>query len=38
MDFNLIYGGYATLEDLYVLYELLGLEFVCEDGKVTEII
>ena len=38
MDLNLIYGGYATLEDLYLLNKLLGLEFVIEDGKVTEII
>jgi hypothetical protein len=37
MDINLIYGGEATLEDLYVLHEL-GFEFVIEDGSVTEII
>ena len=37
MDFDLIYGGQATLEDLYVL-NFLGFEFVVEDGKVTQII
>lgn len=37
MDINLIYGGEATLEDLYVLHEL-GFEFVIEDGAVTEVI
>lgn len=37
MDVNLIFGGYATLEDLYVLNEL-GFEFVIEDGQVTEVI
>lgn len=38
MELNLIYGGYATLEDMYVLNKLLGLEFVIEDGEVTEIL
>lgn len=37
MDLNLIYGGQATLEDLYVLHEL-GFEFVVEDGGVTDVI
>lgn len=37
MDINLIYGGQATLEDLYVLHEL-GFEFVVEDGGVTDVI
>ena len=37
MDLNLIFGGYATLEDLCVLHEL-GFEFVVEDGQVSEVI
>ena len=37
MDTNLIYGGNATLEDLYRLHEL-GFEFVVEDGCVTQVI
>lgn len=36
MDFKLIYGGQATLEDLYALNEL-GYEFTIEDGEVTKI-
>lgn len=37
MEPKLIYGGEATLEDMYTLNKL-GFEFVIEDGKVTEII
>lgn len=37
MDFNLIFGGNATLEDLYK-YNALGFEFVIEDGYVTEVV
>lgn len=37
MELELIYGGQATLEDLYVLNEL-GFEFVVEDGKITEVL
>ena len=37
MDYNLIYGGQATLEDLYRLHEL-GFEFVIENGEITEVI
>lgn len=37
MELDLIYGGNATLEDLYILNGL-GFEFVVEDGKVTEVI
>ena len=34
MELNLIYGGDATLEELYVLNEM-GFEFVIEDGNIT---
>lgn len=37
MELNLIYGGNATLEDLYALNEL-GFEFVIEDGVVTNVL
>lgn len=37
MDKSLIYGGNATLEDLYVLHGL-GFEFVVEDGVITNVI
>ena len=37
MDTNLIYGGMATLEDMYRLHEL-GFEFVVEDGVVTDVL
>lgn len=37
MDEKLIYGGQATLVDLYVLNGL-GFEFVIEDGVVTNVI
>ena len=37
MEFDLIYDGKATLEDLYILNQI-GYEFVIENGKVTEII
>lgn len=36
MELNLIYGGIATLEDLYKLNEL-GFEFVIEDGVITNV-
>lgn len=37
MDKSLIYGGMATLEDLCVL-NVLGFEFVVEDGEITNVI
>ncbi len=37
MDTNLIYGGNATLEDLYAM-NLQGYEFVIEDGVITNVI
>lgn len=37
MDINLIYGGEATLEDLYRL-AALGFEFVVEDGVITDVL
>lgn len=37
MDTNLIYGGVATLEDLYRLNEL-GFEFVIENGRIVEVL
>lgn len=37
MDMNLIYGGQATLEDLYRLHEL-GFEFVVEGGVITDVL
>lgn len=37
MDTNLIYGGTATLEDLYRLNEL-GFEFVIENGRIVEVL
>ena len=37
MEFSLIYGGYATLEDLVALNEL-GFEFVIEDGVITNVL
>lgn len=37
MEINLIYGGNATLEDLYALNEL-GFEFIVEDGEVTNVL
>lgn len=37
MDEKLIYGGEATLEDLYRLNQL-GFEFAVEDGAVTNIV
>lgn len=33
MDIDLIYGGQATLEDLYKLHDL-GYQFIIEDGGV----
>lgn len=37
MDFSLIYGGEATVEDLCKLNEL-GFEFVIEDGVITNVL
>lgn len=37
MEANLIYGGQATLEDLYKL-NMLGFEFVVEDGSITSVV
>lgn len=37
MEPKLIYGGQATLEDLYRL-NLLGFEFVVKDGEITEVL
>ena len=37
MDFNLIYGGQATIEDLIALHEL-GFEFVIEGGAITDVL
>lgn len=37
MELQLIYGGYATLEDMYKLNEL-GFEFVIEGGEVTNVL
>ena len=36
MNEQLIYGGQATLEDLYRLNQL-GFEFVVEDGVITSV-
>lgn len=36
MEFDLIYGGQATLEDLIVLNNL-GFEFVIEGGVITDV-
>ena len=37
MEFDLIYGGNATLEDLIVLNDL-GFEFVIEGGLITDVL
>lgn len=37
MELQLIYGGQATLEDMYKLNEL-GFEFVIEGGEVTNVL
>ena len=37
MEPKLIYGGQATLEDLYRL-NILGFEFVVKAGKITEVL
>lgn len=37
MELQLIYGGQATLEDMYRLNEL-GFEFVIEGGEVTNVL
>lgn len=38
MEPKLIYGGEATLEDLYELHEKKGYEFVIEDGVITNVL
>lgn len=38
MELNLIYGGEATLEDLYELHDKKGFEFVIEDGVVVDVL
>lgn len=38
MEFSLIYGGNATLEDLVELHEKKGFEFVVEDGVITNVL
>ncbi len=38
MELNLIYGGQATLEDLYELHEKKGFEFVIEDGVIVNVL
>ncbi len=37
MELQLIYGGQATLEDMYRLNKL-GFEFVVEDGEVSNVL
>ena len=37
MDFDLIFSGKATLEDMYALADL-GYEFVIEGGVVTHVL
>lgn len=37
MELDLIYGGQATLEELYQLNEL-GFEFVVEDGVISHVL
>jgi hypothetical protein len=38
MEMELIYGGQATLEDLYELHDKKGFEFVVEDGEITDVL
>lgn len=38
MELNLIFGGYATVEELIELHEKKGFEFVIEDGGVTDVL
>lgn len=38
MDEKLIYGGQATLEELYELHKKEGFEFVIEDGVITDVL
>ena len=35
MSKDMIYGGEVTLEEMYIMHEVTGIEFVIEDGKVT---
>lgn len=37
MEYSLIYGGQATLEDLCKLNDL-GFEFVVEGGEITDVL
>lgn len=37
MEFNLIFGSEATLEDLYELHDKKGYEFVVEAGAITHV-
>lgn len=37
MEHELLYGGMATLEDLYTLHNL-GFEFVVEDGMIKTVL
>ena len=34
---DMLYGSEATLADLYILHELLGFEFVVENGVITDV-
>lgn len=38
MELNLIFDGSVTLEDMCELNEKKGLQFVIEDGQITEVI
>lgn len=38
MDMGLILNGNATLEDLYELNEKKNIEFVINDGQITEVV
>ena len=38
MEISLIYGGEAKLEDLIELNEKKGVQFVIEDGVITDVI
>lgn len=37
MELDLLYGGMATLEDLYILHNM-GFEFVVEDGVIANVL
>ena len=38
MDYELIYSGQATIEELVELHEKKGFEFVIEDGVITHVL